>query len=40
VVEEAVTKGLITQEQGKKLLPDYSPIAAETTKLLTGNGLA
>lgn len=40
IVEEAITKGLITQAQGAKLLPDYSPIAEPTLKLLTGKGMA
>ncbi len=38
-VEEAVSRQLITQQQASALLPDYSPIAEETQKLLTGKTL-
>lgn len=39
-VEEAVSRGLITQEQGMKLLPSYTPTEAETTlKLMHGQGV-
>lgn len=36
IVDEAVTKGLITQAQGMKLLPDYSPISEQTKALVAG----
>lgn len=33
-VEEAVSRNLLTQEQGRKLLPDYSPMSESTQKLI------
>ncbi len=36
IVEEAVAKGLITQTQGMKLLPNYAPMCDETKALVAG----
>lgn len=38
-VEQAVSKGLITQEHGRKLLPDFRPIAESVQKLLPQKGM-